>query len=342
MSFATDFQNETKRQEMRGRCLHFADGVRCNEIINAHSIQKSGQLNLLAENGHVYRLNADFSTLRDNEGIPAPKKIGVRKASIFAGFCKHHDNALFEPIDNKPLGPSKLQVALYAYRCLCREYFVKANAVELMRRLKDHSDIDQNSRKMLESALIGNTLGLGSLEYQKSHYDAALRLCEYEEFEFTYFTSKSRCSLQLSGLLYPDFDFIGRRLQSLGDCSAPLDMITFFTAPTIEGWAFAFAWHRSSNRTCLPFIKSLAQRIGSGESAHDVLLRFSFSTCENHALRISWWDLLADDEKRKVAERVILMIHPQMPIPSNYLMGGLEGLADWEFENVQTTLHTEL
>lgn len=341
MSFASDYQKETKRQDARGRCLHFADGARCNEIISAHSIQKRGQLSLIAEQGHIYRLNADFSTLHATGGSPHPRRKGVRKTSTFAGFCKHHDNVLFEPIDNAPLGPSKQQVALYAYRCLCREYFVKENAVELIKRIKDHPEVNDESKQLLESSLTGHSLGFNGLVHHKDQYDEALRTRRYEDFEYTYFISESRCSLQLSGLLYPDFDFLGRRLQNLGDWSSPLDMIAFFTAPTTLGWAFCFGWHKSSNQTCIPFMESLAHRIAHGEKAHDALLRFSFSACENHAFRISWWNQLTDEAKETVLERINLMIHPYIPVPPNYLVAGCEGIADWTFEYVQTTLHAD-
>ena len=341
MTFTDEYLNQSKRQEERGRCLHFSDGVRCNEIISAHSIQKSGQLATIAEDGHVYRMSAGLSTLRRTGGLPHPEKIGVRRASTFFGFCKYHDNALFGPIDKKPLRPDKSQIALYAYRCLCRELFVKENAVATLNWMKEHPDVDHKKMKFLQASLKGQKLGLDGLLHHKKHYDEAIQNGRHEEFEFTYFMSTSRCSLQLSGLLYPDFDFLGRHLQNLSDWSSPLAMITFFTAPTDEGWAFGFGWHKSSSQSCIPFIQSLRACVAGGAKFHDVLLRFSFSTCENHAFRISWWDTVAESDKQAVIARMILMIHPGIPIPSNYLVEGLEGIADWEFKYVQTTLHAE-
>lgn len=338
MSFIADYHQESKRQISRGRCLHFVDGNRCNEIISAHSIQHRGQLRLIAEDGHVYRLSADLSTLRETQGVPRPKKIGVKKASTFAGFCKRHDNSLFKPIDNESLEPHKLQIALYAYRCLCREYFVKENAVAVLERMKEHPDLDAGRRVFLKSSLMDHSMGLAGLQHHKQHYDEALRRRAYEEFEFTYFTSMSRCALQLSGLLYPDYDFSGHHLQDLGDWSSPLDLITFFTAPTRNGWAFGFGWHTSSSRSCVPFIQSLASRVSDGEKIEDALLRFSFSCCENHAFRISWWDNLTEEARGAAVERMILMTHPKIPVPPNYLVKGCEDIADWSYKYVYTTL----
>lgn len=338
MPFLSDYQRESKRQAERGRCLHFSDGARCNEIISAHSIQKRGQLSLIAEDGHIYRLSADLSILQRTKGVPRLKKVGLNQASTFAGFCKHHDNSLFEPIDNFPLGPVKEQVALYAYRCLCREYFVKENAVAVLSKMKEHPDLDAPRRSFLEASQFGHSLGLAGLKHHKSVFDQALLARDYEQFEFTYFTSSSPCPVQLSGLLYPDYDFEGSLLQNLGSNHSPLDLITFFTAPIEKGWAFGFGWHASSNRTCIPFIQSLARRVATGEKVEDALLRFSLSCCENHAVRISWWDALDEHSKTAAVERMLLMMHPTIPVPRHYLTVGCEGIASWQYEYVHTTL----
>jgi len=338
MSFISDFHREAKRLGNRGRCLHFDQGERCNEIISAHSIQRRNQLGLIAEDGLVYRLNAEFSTLRKSGGWPQPKKKGIRKTSTFAGFCKHHDNELFKPIDNNPLEPNKYQIALYAYRSLCREYFVKENATHLIESIKQHPELDSDKQAFLNIFFTGSLFGFEGLKHHKHYYDDALRSKNYEEFEFTYFTSKSSCSMQLSGLLYPDFDFTGRHLQNLGNWSSPLDLITFFTAPTSDGWAFGFAWHVSSSRSCVPFLQSLASRVAGGDRVEDALFRFSVSCCENHAFRISWWDRLSKQAKQDVVERMHLSVNPIIPIPSDYLVSGCEGIADWNFDYVYTTL----
>lgn len=338
MTFRDDYQREFKQQSQRGRCLHYLSDDRCNEIVSAHSIQKGGQLSLIAEEGHVYQLSADLSILHKSKGIPVLKRVGVNRASTFAGFCKRHDNALFEPIDNFPLGPVKEQIALYAYRCLCREYFVKENAVAVLGKMKDHLELDETSRRFLSASLIGHSLGFAGLKHHKSIFDAAVSGTDFEQFEFTYFTSRSPCAVQLSGLLYPDYDFEGNQLQELGSHEKPLDLITFFTAPIDKGWAFGFGWHVSSNRTCIPFMQSLARRVATGEKVEDALLRFSLSCCENHAVRISWWDGLREASRAAAIERMFLTMHPNVPVPNHYLAIGCEGIADWQYEYVQTTV----
>lgn len=338
MSLTEDFQRVIKQERNRGRCLHFANGIQCNKIISAHSIQKQGQLSLIAEEGHVYQLNADFSTLKENDGIPCMKRIGVKNVSTFRGFCKYHDNQLFEPIDNKPLNPDNpdpQQIPLYAYRSLCREFFVTENAVKSLEKIKDNPkfiECNLQEHLFLNYLLVGKSLGFERLKCHKYYYEEALRNENYDEFEFVYLASKSTFSLQLSGLLDPDVDFLGQHLQDISDISSRLDLITFFTATTQDGWAFCFAWHRSSNTTCIPFIESLFSCVENGEAWGDVLLRFALPNCENHAVRISWWDNLPQISKQQIIDRIFMRFSPVIPVPPNYLTVGLEGIVDWRFD----------
>jgi hypothetical protein len=337
MSFLNDFQIQSKREDARGRCLHFANEHRCNNIIAAHSIQKGGQLNLIAEGGHVYKLSVD--TIQSQTVIHA-KKIGVKKVSTFNGFCKHHDNQLFKVIDEIPIKPSNHQIGLYAYRSLCREYFVKENAVNVLLAVDGHQTLDAKRKAFVASSLEGQALGFERLKIHKSYYDTALRSESYDEFEYVCFSSNSKCALQLSGLLNPDFDFTGRHLQDIGNRSSPLDLITFFTAPTIDGWAFCFAWHASSSKTCLLFMQSLIDYVDNKGNLSDALFRLAISS-ENHAIRISWWDQLSNQAKNSIFDRLLFMLTPGIPVPQNYLSEGCEGIATWDFENVSTTLGTD-
>ncbi|MFM5217039.1 hypothetical protein ACEUAM_06100 [Aeromonas hydrophila] len=338
MSLIGDFQRESKKQNQRGRCLHYDRGTRCNNIISAHSIQKKGQLSLIAENGHVYCLSADLSILRKTDGKPLPKIIGINDASTFYGFCKHHDNELFKPIDDYPLTPDKKQIALYAYRCICKELFVKENAVVVLEKFINHPEVHPEMQVLLSNVHYGNRVGYTGLQWHKKLYDEAFLTEDYDQFEFLYVTCSTQCNAQFSGLLYPDFDFLGRELQDLSEVSRPLDLITFFTAPIKDGWAFGFAWHVSSNDTCIPFIQSLGHSVSIGQKPEDVILRFALSCCENHAIRISWWDELNEKQKQVALERMQMMADPTEPVPHNYLSSGCEGVANWAFEGIHTTL----
>jgi hypothetical protein len=60
------------------------------------------------------------------------------------------------------------------------------------------------------------------------------------------FGSTSRCSLQASGLIFPDFDFQGRQLQDLGPETRDLDLLVLFTAPpNMVGHSFSHGMNQA-------------------------------------------------------------------------------------------------
>lgn len=335
MSFVNAHQASMKLSNRKGRCLHFSNGLQCNEIISAHSIQKRGQLGLIAESDHVYRLSADLSILKKNGGRPLPKKTGVNRASTFRGMCKHHDNKLFSLIDDRPLAVDHHQVALYAYRSICREYFFKENASPNLTSLLEQPGLTSYQSQLLTDAAYGQYLGFERLKRHKLIYDRCLSGDDFTGLKFIIFESTSRCSLQVSGLIFPVFDFQARQLQDLGPETKDLDLLVFFTAPTEHGWAFVLAWHESSDLSCQRFKYSLAESVRDGGKIEDILLRFSLACCENHAIRISWWDSLPTVARNQALDLMAYMADPTLEIRSDYLAAGCEGLADWSFASVQ-------
>ncbi|MGY4494876.1 hypothetical protein [Pseudomonas sp. TE3610] len=334
MSFTHAHQAAMAQQRNRGRCLHHDNGARCDTIISAHSIQKGGQLNLIAEEGHVYRLTGDLTTLRASGGKPQLKKVGINKVSTFRGMCKHHDNSLFAPIDDRPLTFDPEQIALYAYRSICREYFVKENSARSMAAMIDHPDLPQANRQLLLDIAQGVASGLQQLQQHKLIYGAAISETAFAEFRFVAFQSSSPCPIQASALLFPDYDFLGRKLQDLGPETGALDLLTFFTAPTDGGWAYVLAWHESSDDSCQWMRESLRDGYRQGAKLEDMLMRLLLA-CENHAIRISWWDKLTPSAQDAALAALSVGTDPRVETPPDYLARGCEGLADWTFESVR-------
>lgn len=332
-SYQLDLNNWLKQQKQlsnKGRCLHYENGEECNEIINAHSIQKSQSLSAIADNGHVYVPLADIK-----KGI-IYKKQGIEKqVSTFLGFCKKHDNELFEPIDNSPLIPTEQQVFLYAYRSLCRELFVKQNAKEALDFEAETIQVNKAVREYIEGHKIGTEFSLNQLRIHKQHYDNSLKNKRYSDIEYTLFVSKQKPNVVFSGLLYPDFDFLGRELQDLGNHSLNLGLITMCFAPmNSEQWGFLLAWHRSSSKICKEFMGSLATKIYQNSNIGDLLFRLIMSNCENIAFTPIWWDGLTEDARTQIKQRAESMVDTLTLVQPNYLMTGLEEIVNWEFTNV--------
>ena len=327
------FLNEQKRQRNRGRCLHYDAGHRCREIIHAHSIQKSGLLSTISENGHVYTLSADMSDLKKNFGITTYKKKSINKVSTFLGFCKHHDNELFKPIDDQYLIPTDQQVLLYAYRSLSREMFVKENVLNHLKHWAKKTD-QKFMKQFLEAYKSSTAFGFKNLERHKLLYGASLKSRSFHEVRYVLFLSNEKPTIAFSGLLYPDFDFMGRQLQELGNHQKQLELITFCSAPMKDGWGYLFSWHNTSSRVCTEFMRSLATMMFEGHNISDLLFRMVVLNCENCAISPEWWELLSKKQREEITAAGASNTHPFSPMKNTYLSEGLEGVSGWHFESV--------
>lgn len=277
------YLSEQKKLRNKGRCLHFKKDDRCKEIINAHSIQKNGVLSEISSKGKVYSLSRNINDLKNNNGSLIFEKHGINKVSTFKGFCKYHDNKLFEPIDNHLLKPTKQQVFLYAYRSLCKELFLKENSLNLL--LKQYEDTKEHIayKDMFSTLVNGTRHGYENLLKHKKTYDKALNKESFNEIKYCAFFSLGSPFMAYSGVLYPEYDFLGNLIQDLSDDKNNLDMIAHCSAPTADGWSHIFAWHDSSSRTSVHFMNTLANKMHNNEEVGDLLFRFVILNCENIA-----------------------------------------------------------
>ena len=331
----SEYIDSQKKLAQKGRCLHYEKGIRCNEIIKAHSIQRNQSLLAIADKGHVYKISAHIGALKRSKGRLTYEKCGINKVSTFLGFCKKHDNALFEPIDNFSLIPTNQQVLLYSYRSLCRELFVSENSLALINSQLSKGIEQIAIKNMLSGYVSGKTFGLKNLKRHKENYDKSLRDKSYSDIKYVIFISRQKPIIAFSGIFYPDFDFLGRQLQNLGDQSRDLQLITFCSAPKEDGSAYLFAWHEASSKVCVEFMKSLATMIyEDSDSLTDYLFRLVMTNCENLAISPKWWEKLDGDKKEKIIGRVTSMADILSITEQSYLMEGLEGISNWKFENV--------
>ena len=95
------------------RCMY--EGCTENSIPRSHSIPMSASIKLIAEAGHVV-------TPRFGENGLDMKRIGIRDASTFPGFCERHE-AIFAEFETKKKMSSDRHYLLQTFRTLCREIF---------------------------------------------------------------------------------------------------------------------------------------------------------------------------------------------------------------------------
>ncbi len=127
---------ELKNWEKKQTCI--VEGCLNKSIERSHTIQKTGSLKEIAEDGHLLtpRFNKDFGAI---EII----KIGINKASTFPGYCSEHEN-LFKDFEINKDFKNGQDLLLQLYRTVCREIVISKNQIKnlehLIKRYKEFRD----------------------------------------------------------------------------------------------------------------------------------------------------------------------------------------------------------
>ncbi len=320
-------------QNNRGECLHPNSPDSCGDKhINAHSIQRAGLLKKISKDNHVYRIDSSYGGLIKSNGEINFKLKSINKVSTFKGFCDFHDSSLFEPIDSNKFIETKEQAFLYAYRSICRELFVKKNAVN---SAKEFIKLASNKNKSIaNSSLIGHTLGYNNLDFHKKILDSCLKENNYENINYTGFVMDSAPNILFSGVVYPDYDFNGVPIQSIIQENSVPSLITFCSVPYENKWVYLFSWHKYSNKEVNKLLGSLANVIKLGGNHNDYLFRLVMFACENSAISPEWWDNLTVEQRRDIGKYINLLVSPMVEIDPNYLKIGLEELSNWTSNSI--------
>ena len=119
--FKFSTQEKLNNWEKNKKCIVI--GCEKKSIIRSHTIQKSGSIKSVSENGHVY-------TPVCNESIEIiMSKIGINNASTFPGYCSEHE-LLFKDFENNKDIKNGNDLALQLYRTVCREIVITENIIK--------------------------------------------------------------------------------------------------------------------------------------------------------------------------------------------------------------------
>ena len=264
-------------------------------ISHAHTVPKSGSLKRIARKGHVYSYVPSLENLRKHEGALVPKRLGIKGASTFTGFCSRHDNQIFVPLEKRTFCGTPEQCFLLGYRALAREIYTKRAAAA-------HSDVLQDADKgktlsaqiaiqtVIQANKAGLTAALKDVDHYKPIYDGILNRCLFDTVRGYVIEFEDPPPVMCSGGFFPEQDFNGVQLQDFADRSSTPDLLCFSSFYGGERGVVAFSWLAESDRTCCAFIESL--KAIPDEFVTAALLRLFFEHCENVHMNPDWWESL--------------------------------------------------
>ena len=295
-------------------CLHPDAGptVCAGKIVRAHTLRRSADLERIARDGHVYGIKALPFT--PPERLVRPRLIGLNEASTFTGFCAYHDNRLFRPLERQPFEASNEQVALLAYRALCRELFAKRAAMEYVPTMREGDrgaplEFQLRTQTTMGAYEAGAAPGLRDAEIHKSRFDELLRRADYGQIQYLVVRLNETPDVLFTSGYYPDASFAGERVQDLSDLGRTADLMTLSLITRDAGGAAVLAWLDSS---------PAGQRVAASLDALDdqeiphAMVRFAYLG-ENTYSSPPWWEALSDENRTALVRRTFDSVNPFSP-----------------------------
>lgn len=272
------------------------------QIVAAHSVSRSGNLNAIAENGHVMQFMISHQS---NNPRATAELIGVKNASTFTGFCQTHDSSTFAAIDQPIVSMTDEHIFLTAYRATCRELFHKTavneeNIAKMVRQFdKGQTWAEQKSVQNFNRIReIGLAAGCRDLRQAKALYDEALLQKNYANISYYLVTMDHASPIVCTIGFLPEIDFHGNRLQALDNMRAHVDHITCSILTTTSGTAIIFAWLNEKNGACSALINSIDRL--KPHQLPNAIVRLVFEHGSNVYFSQSWWNGLDDSAKQTI------------------------------------------
>ncbi|MFC3713429.1 hypothetical protein ACFOMD_12655 [Sphingoaurantiacus capsulatus] len=280
----------------RGYCSHPDAPRGCsNKLIRSHTVQRSGGLSAIAEDGHVLSPKEGVKFMAQNDGLMVPTKVGINNASTFMGFCGLHDGSMFRPAEHGAVSLNSEVAFLLSFRSVAYEGYNKIISKrwsEINREADAGLPFERQAmfQQMQHWHRVGTEVAIEDFNIWKEAYDEAFKKNDYSRFWYHAVAFEGVLPIAASGGLMPEFDFTGKRVQALGELGKTLDHVTV-NLTVLEGRTVAvLGWLGEPDDAAQQFVRSFAE-VPDNDVAN-ALLRLCFEHIENLYLTPSWWNAL--------------------------------------------------
>jgi hypothetical protein len=291
------------RLNKRKICVAAGAGNCNGQIIGAHTVPRS-QLRKIAIGGHVYEIRPN--DLLKNDGQFTVHKRGIGQFSVLNFFCAQHDREIFSHLENDELTFDAHQLSLLHYRAMGAELYKKINALDGNKlRIAGEEAANRVGKKQalefLEAFQTGTMLGLRDMSRIFPKTEALVMNEEYDQVSALVVRFGKMPSIMTVGGFAPEFDYDGRRAQTLGKAETQYDAIAMSILATPSGSAVVFTWLKDA-KTCENFVMSYIRQ--RADRFTTLSIQTAFEHLENTCMNIEWWDGLRTIERNTLIQRM--------------------------------------
>ena len=287
------------REFNAGFCSHPEAGTdTCSErIVRAHTVQRRGGLAAIAEDGHVISVESAARDLHRNEGRFVPRRVGVRSASTFMGFCNRHDTEMFRAVETGAVRLNPQACFLLGFRAIAYEHYMKALQQRLMgliRRTDAGLSFEEQCaiQQIAHAFEVGVLRGVEDCTRWKRQYDTMFREERLDGHRFVAVEYSDILPVVGCGAFHPEFDFDGNALQRIGHGDAHLEHVTFNLTALNDRSVMILGWTEGNQGPAEAFARSF--RNLSDRQKPSATVQLAFEHMSNVFMKPSWWRNLPD------------------------------------------------
>lgn len=240
-------------------CFHYDHGKCSNDIILAHSIQKSGVLSLIESeidgNSAVY----SFFHRRVNEDgqFIGFETLGKKSASTFSGFCGLHDTETFKCIENNPIDiDDDEHCFLISYRGFAMDHHAQKETLKGygINELFQKEELSNTKDDLIS----GSELGIRDSNSVKEKLNVILKNKTFSQLEYFTFTLDYMIPIALSASITPDYSYSNKLLNKSLDPDVIYEFVNFNVFPTFNGKTHILLSCLPEHKKSMKFIDELA------------------------------------------------------------------------------------
>lgn len=269
-------------------------------VIKAHTVSRGPNLAKIAKDGHVLHYAASIPDMNKNGGKLSVKKIGIKDASVFHGFCGKHDRELFSCIENEVFTGRPDQCLAVAYRTMSRELYGKDAGAHLRETLREADKGWKLSeqlvlQKMLDEINTGNEAARRELKATHDALTSAVVDARSDILSSVVFEFAAPLPFMFAGAWSPFTDFHGRNLQN-GYVDELLEQIFVSSFAVDPGSTVCVSWRNTDDAPGSVIAEQLLAL--PYDQLASAVLQFVMKHVENVFFNPDWFQALNDKQRK--------------------------------------------
>lgn len=317
-------------------CFHPTKEECFKNIIGAHTLSNKSILAKIEENGHLYGI----PTANPAQQSLSIKKLGIKNATIFQGFCGYHDTTLFKCLDDEQFICSDKQIFMLTYRSICRELFKLELALSRLPTpdsfQRIHGKSNEEFNQNINDVRMILNVELQTFKFAKEKFDNYLVEESWHKLksEILIFEIDDKPDFAATGAFLPKFNIDGVSLSNeqleFYKQNEIYSVITVSVIPSDKFYFAIFSYLPEMENISRNLIYSVQKSKNKSLSIFNLIL----NRIENFVLRPSWYDRLTDDEKNLLNSKV----GDNNPNPVLIDLSNIEKYMSWKFCNMRSKL----